>query len=244
MKAPFDRTSGVLSPALEASSGFAPGRDAAEGRSADPTLELVGTLFTLEQLRAAVPDVPQIAMAGRSNVGKSSLINALARRRQLARISSTPGKTRSVNLFRVTPDGFCLTDLPGYGYARRGKQERKAWGMLIETYLKETPLLKAVALLLDCRLPPQEVDRAMVDFARAHNLTLLPVLTKSDKCNQRERAARQKEWAQHLRGVLPLPVSAKTGLGIHTLWAQLRASALPPQPRPTAEERPGVGQDE
>lgn len=236
MKAPLDRTSGL--------SASAPGAEETQARSADPTLELMGTLFTLEQLRAAVPDVPQIALAGRSNVGKSSLINALARRRQLARISSTPGKTRSVNLFRVAPDGFCLTDLPGYGYARRGKKERQAWGMLIETYLKETPLLRAVALLLDCRLPPQEVDRAMVDFARAHNLTLLPVLTKSDKCNQRERAARQKEWAQHLRGTLPLPVSAKTGLGVHALWTRLRAAAAP-EPRSAPDEQspfsPGEG---
>lgn len=213
MNAPSDRTN-TSPPALSVPDAL-------------PTLELEATLFTLEQLRAAVPDADQIALAGRSNVGKSSLINALARRRQLAKISATPGKTRSVNLFRVLPDDFRLTDLPGYGYARRGKEERRIWGTLIETYLRETARLRAVALLLDCRLPPQAVDRAMVDFARAHNLRLLPVLTKADKCSQRERSARQKEWAPMLGGALALPVSAKTGLGLPALWTALREAARP-----------------
>jgi len=189
------------------------------------TLELTATLYTLAQLREALPDVPQLALAGRSNVGKSSLLNALARRRQLAKVSSTPGKTRSVNLFRVIPEGFCLTDLPGYGYARRGKAERRQWGELIENYLTRTPQLRAVVLLLDCRLPPQDSDLAMVDFARAHGLTLIPVLTKADKCNQRERAARQKEWALRLAGQPPLTVSSRSGLGIGTLWERLRRAA-------------------
>ena len=150
-----------------------------------PVLELAATLFTPEQMRAAVPDAPQIALAGRSNVGKSSLLNALAGRRQLARVSSTPGKTRSVNLFKVLPDGFYLADLPGYGYARRSRKERGAWEELIENYLLRNAGLKSVVLLLDCRLPPQESDRLLADFARARGLPVLPVLTKADKCNQR-----------------------------------------------------------
>lgn len=212
----------------------APSHDEA---SRPPTLELAATLFTLEQMRAALPGAVQIALAGRSNVGKSSLINALARRRQLARTSATPGKTRSVNLFRVLPDGFCLTDLPGYGYARRGREERRTWGTLIENCLLQSRGLRAVVLLLDCRLPPQDVDRAMVDFAGAHGLRLLPVLTKADKCNQRERSARQKEWAPMLGGVMALPVSARTGMGLPALWALLREAARsdpreePPAPR-------------
>ncbi|MCH5276779.1 MAG: YihA family ribosome biogenesis GTP-binding protein [Desulfovibrionaceae bacterium] len=216
MNAPSDRTP-LSAPSAEA----APGDDTFRL----PTLELAATLFTPEQLRAALPDTVQIALAGRSNVGKSSLINALARRRQLARVSATPGKTRSVNLFRVVPDGFCLTDLPGYGYARRGKEERRAWGTLIESCLCQSRGLRAVVLLLDCRLPPQAVDRAMVEFARAHALRLVPVLTKADKCNQRERAARQKEWAPMLGGDMALPVSARTGLGLPALWALLRGAA-------------------
>ena len=98
-----------------------------------PTLELLATLYTLDQLKSYVHDRPQIALAGRSNVGKSSLINALARRKKLAKVSSEPGKTRSVNLFEVKPDGFCLTDLPGYGYARRGHEERRSWAELIQS---------------------------------------------------------------------------------------------------------------
>lgn len=236
MNAPSDRTS----PPAASTDGVtsfdrAPSPDKA---SPAPTLELTATLFTPEQLRAAVPDAVQFALAGRSNVGKSSLINALARRRQLAKISATPGKTRSVNLFRALPDGFYLTDLPGYGYARRGKEERRAWGTLIETYLLETERLRAVVLLLDCRLPPQAVDRALVNFARAHRLRLLPVLTKADKCNQRERAARQKEWAPMLAGQLALPVSARTGLGVSALWALLREAAHPDPPEIRSPETP------
>lgn len=194
----------------------------------ESTLELAATLFTREQLKAALADMgdsAQIALAGRSNVGKSSLLNALARRRQLAKVSSTPGKTRSVNLFRAVPEAFYVTDLPGYGYARRGKAERQAWGELIGEYLTATPQLRAVTILLDCRLPPQQADRDMVSFARAHGLPVLAVLTKADKCSQRERETRRKEWAVFLRGEAPLPVSSKTGMGMAKLWELLRAAA-------------------
>lgn len=188
-----------------ASFGRAPSSECApslEKTPPAPTLELAATLFTLEQLRAAVPDAVQLALAGRSNVGKSSLINALARRRQLAKNQRHAGQDAFGQSVPGAADGFYLTDLPGYGYARRGKEERRAWGTLIETYLRETKRLRAVVLLLDCRLPPQAADRAMVDFARVHRLSLLPVLTKADKCNQRERSARQKEWGSHAgRGV-------------------------------------------
>lgn len=195
----------------------------------EPILELTATLYTMDQLRQAAIIVPQLALVGRSNVGKSSLLNALARRRSLAKISSTPGKTRSINLFTVQPDGFCLTDLPGYGYARRSKSERQAWGQLIESYLRETPLLCGVVLLLDCRIPPQESDKLMASFTLSQGLPLIPILTKSDKCSQRERSSRQRDWAPFLRGKLPLPVSARSGLGLGELWARLRASIVWPE---------------
>jgi GTP-binding protein len=168
--------------------------------------------------------MPQIALAGRSNVGKSSLINALARRKKLAKVSSEPGKTRSVNLFRVLPDGFCLTDLPGYGYARRGHEERRNWAKLIQKYLEETPTLKALVLLIDCRIPAQESDRIMADFARSHNLPVIAVLTKADKCTLKERVTQQKIWGNILGGVIPIPVSSVTRLGIDELWEQLRTA--------------------
>ena len=153
-----------------------------------PTLTLEATTFNKPQLQEQLSVLEQrqeaqIALAGRSNVGKSSLVNALARRKQLAKISATPGKTRSINFYRVAPDGFSLVDLPGYGYAKCSQEERKSWAKLIEYYLTNTPTLKALALLLDCRIPPQALDRDLADFARGHGIPLLPVLTKADKSN-------------------------------------------------------------
>lgn len=193
----------------------------------EPTLELLATLYTLEQLENAAHDMPQIALAGRSNVGKSSLINALARRKKLAKVSSEPGKTRSVNLFLVKPDNFCLTDLPGYGYAKRGHEERRNWARLIEKYLEETKTLKALALLIDCRIPTQESDRIMADFAKSKGLPLIAVLTKADKCTLKEISSQQKKWALLTGGEKPVVVSSITRMGINDLWTRLRNAALP-----------------
>lgn len=192
-----------------------------------PELELLATLYTLEQLESAAHDMPQLALAGRSNVGKSSLINALARRKKLAKVSSEPGKTRSVNLFQVRPDGFCLTDLPGYGYARRGHEERRNWAALIQKYLEDTKNLRALVLLIDCRIPTQESDRMMAEFARSRKLPVIAVLTKADKCTLKERAAQQKAWAAILDGQKPVAVSAVTKLGIDELWERLRKAGAP-----------------
>ncbi len=192
-----------------------------------PTLTLEATTFNKPQLQEQLSVLEQrqeaqIALAGRSNVGKSSLVNALARRKQLAKISATPGKTRSINFYRVAPDGFSLVDLPGYGYAKCSQEERKSWAKLIEYYLTNTPALKALALLLDCRIPPQALDCDLADFARVHGIPLLPVLTKADKCTQVERSKRQQEWSRLLNGVMPLPVSSKDMRGIDALWRELR----------------------
>ena len=194
---------------------------AEKSKRPEPTLELLATLYTLEQLEDASHDMPQLALAGRSNVGKSSLINALARRKKLAKVSSEPGKTRSVNLFRVNPDGFCLTDLPGYGYARRGHEERRNWAALIQKYLEQTPTLRALVLLIDCRIPTQESDRVMADFARAKNLPVIAVLTKADKCTLKERSAQQKTWEKILGGERPVVVSSVTRLGLDDNVLQL-----------------------
>ena len=195
-----------------------------------PTLTLEATTFNRQQLQDQLAVLEerheaQIALAGRSNVGKSSLVNALARRKQLAKISATPGKTRSINFYRVDPDGFSLVDLPGYGYARCSQEERKSWAKLIGFYLTGTPSLKALALLLDCRVPPQALDRDLADFARGHGIPLLPILTKADKCSQLERSKRQQEWSRLLDGILPLPVSSKDMRGVDALWAELRRYA-------------------
>ncbi len=185
-----------------------------------PQLILEDTIYLLEQLKCV--DEPQIALAGRSNVGKSSLINALAGRKKLARISSTPGKTQSINYYRVEPWGFYLVDLPGYGYAKASKSDREKWAKLISTYLTDTPGLRGLAVLLDCRVPPQKLDVDLTAYARSIRLPLLPVLTKADKCKQRERAAKQAEWATLLEGVRPIISSSESGLGLNAIWKAMR----------------------
>lgn len=188
------------------------------------SLTLETTAYALDQL-LILPEA-QIALAGRSNVGKSSLINALAGRKKLAKVSATPGKTRSVNFYRVEPQHFYLVDLPGYGYARASHEERRKWAKLLEHYLAGCKTLKALALLLDCRLSPQKIDLELASFARACRLPLLPVLTKADKCKQRERALRQKEWHE-LLAVKPLLTSSSSRLGMEELWRALIEIAAP-----------------
>ena len=197
-------------------------------------VELEATIFTgkqlLDQLRhSGRSGIPQIALAGRSNVGKSSLLNALACRKKLAKVSATPGKTRSVNFYRVggdaCPGDFYLVDLPGYGYARCSREEQQVWIGLIERYLADCADLKALALLLDCRLPPQPADRELAAFALGQKLPLLPVLTKTDKCSRNEQAKRQQEWARLLDGQRPLPVSSLKNTGLEELRAELRRLA-------------------
>ena len=187
-----------------------------------PTLTLETTAYTLVQ----IPDREgaQIAFAGRSNVGKSSLVNALAGRRKLAKVSSVPGKTRSINFYLAEPFGFYLVDLPGYGYARASHEERRAWGKLLHTYLSGNRRLKALAMLIDSRLPPQKLDLDLASFARQCGLPLLPVLTKADKCKQRERSARAAEW-RDIVGVMPVVTSAEKRLGIPALWEALAKAA-------------------
>ena len=195
----------------------------------NPVRTLETTAYTLEQL-ISLPEA-QIALAGRSNVGKSSLINALAGRKKLAKVSSTPGKTRSVNYYRVTPHDFYLVDLPGYGYARASHTEREKWARLLERYLVECASLKALALLLDSRLEPQKLDKNLASFARTNGLNIVPVLTKADKCSQRERANRQNEW-QELLGTRPIVTSSSNRYGIDNLWRALVETAVPQRVAP------------
>ncbi len=191
-------------------------------------LTLIATAYLPSQLPTV--DAPQIALAGRSNVGKSTLVNCLAGRKALARISATPGKTRSLNFYQALAGGYCLVDLPGYGYARCSKAERDKWGRLIEAYLDKTERLRAVAALLDCRLPPQQLDLELVSWLRARRIPVLVVLTKADKCSQKDREARKKEWRELAQPAFPpILFSGKTGLGREALCRVLSEVALSPE---------------
>jgi GTP-binding protein len=131
-------------------------------------------------------DLPEVAFVGRSNVGKSSIINAITNRRHLAKTSSTPGKTRLVNFFLINKDQFYIVDLPGYGYAKVSKTERQSWGKSIEQYLVGRTQLKKVILLVDCRHDPSSDDLLMLDWIRHYGYRIIVVATKADKLNRNE----------------------------------------------------------
>ncbi len=135
------------------------------------------------------PQLPEIAFAGRSNVGKSSLLNALVRRKAFARVSRTPGRTREINFFRVN-EKFMLVDLPGYGYAKISKERKSAWRPLMEGYMRHSPYLRGVVQLLEVRHDPTGDDRTMLDFLADLGVPTLLALTKVDKLNRVERAKR------------------------------------------------------
>jgi GTP-binding protein len=193
---------------------------------------LESTVYTKKQLDQ-VPAAPQVVLTGRSNVGKSSLINCLAGRKGLAKISSTPGKTQSINFYRILPQDYYLADLPGYGYAKVSKEMRRGFGELIEKYLRESVHIKAAGALIDIRLPPQDSDLATVEYLSRLSIALIPILTKADKCTQRERATQQAKWRDILGGVTPVVFSAKTGLGRDVLLAALCRAALGIDPAET-----------
>jgi GTP-binding protein len=142
-------------------------------------------------------DLPEIAFAGRSNVGKSSLLNTLVRRKSFARVSRTPGRTREINFFRVN-NGFLLVDLPGYGYARISKEKKSEWRPMIAAYLKRTSQLRGIVLLLDIRREPTDDDRAMLDFLAEVEVPTIVALTKTDKLTKAAAQARAAEISQAL----------------------------------------------
>jgi len=133
------------------------------------------------------PMWPEIAFAGRSNVGKSSLLNRLVHRKKLARVSNTPGRTREINFFKVN-DAFVLVDLPGYGYARISKEQRAAWRPLIEGYLRRSPQLRGIVHLVDARHEPTADDRQLLDFVSELGIPTIIVPTKIDKLSARQAA--------------------------------------------------------
>ena len=177
-------------------------------------------------------ELPEIAFLGRSNVGKSSLLNALVHRRQLARTSTTPGKTRLVHWYRVERTGgaLCLVDLPGYGYARVGQDERRRWKRLVESYLEKRKALRAAVLLQDLRRDASEDENLLLAWLAEREIPALVALTKCDKLGLGARAARARELAKQLE--LParrvLATSAERGLGIPELWRAIDAELAGP----------------
>ncbi len=125
-------------------------------------------------------DLPEIAFLGKSNVGKSSLINTLMQRKSLARTSQAPGKTQTINYYKVN-DSLYFVDLPGYGYAKVSQELRQKWGKMIERYITTSPTLKLICLLVDIRHEPTENDRLMYDWIKYHGYRVLLILTKADK---------------------------------------------------------------
>jgi GTP-binding protein len=171
---------------------------------------------------------PDVVFMGRSNVGKSSLINRLLGTKNLARTSSTPGRTQSVNFYRIN-ESFYFVDLPGYGYARVPEKIRKGWGPMIEGFLERRGDRIAMAvLLLDARHEPTALDRAMRDWLESREIRYVTAATKSDKLsgNGREKAARRirGEFDATRYGSEPILVSARTGLGIREVWRRLDAA--------------------
>ncbi|WP_456079811.1 ribosome biogenesis GTP-binding protein YihA/YsxC [Mogibacterium sp.] len=133
------------------------------------------------------PSVPEIAFAGRSNVGKSSLLNLLTKRKNLARVSGSPGKTRTINFYRIN-DEFRIVDLPGYGYARVSKSESEKWGAMMESYLENREGLLKVIQLVDIRHKPSAQDVQMYDYLKYFNLDGIVVATKADKVSSNQRS--------------------------------------------------------
>jgi GTP-binding protein len=188
------------------------------------------------------PTFTEVAFAGRSNVGKSSLINALVERRGLVRTSGTPGCTRQVNVFETrAKDGTMLNlvDLPGYGFARRSKGERREWGELIEGYLATRPSLSALCVLVDARRGLEDDDLELIDFVRRGRTAglreVVPVVvaTKADKL-PRSSARSELAKLEAACGVRVTPFSAVTGDGRAELWVRVRKAALGSVPSPEA----------
>jgi GTP-binding protein len=164
---------------------------------------------------------PQIAFAGRSNVGKSSVINALLHRKNLVKTSATPGKTQLINFFIIN-ESFYFVDLPGYGYARVPQAVTDGWAPMIEGYLRESPRLAGVVVLLDSRRDPDERDSRLIEWLRQYDIPAVYALTKADKLNRQESERAKREVSAGLRLSDPLVLtSAKSGQGIRELWAEI-----------------------
>jgi len=169
------------------------------------------------------PDRPEIAFAGRSNAGKSTLVNVLVDRKKAARTSSTPGRTQALNFFLVDRRIY-FVDLPGYGFARAPIAVRKNWRKMVETYLRTRANLKGVVVVVDIRRDASSGDRDLLNWLRNYGIRTIPVLTKADKLSRQAAAARAEILGSELSSLsdsTPVVFSAKTKLGRDLIWGRL-----------------------
>lgn len=167
--------------------------------------------------------LPEFALAGRSNVGKSSFINKMIGRKSMARISSKPGKTQTLNFYKIE-DQLFFVDVPGYGYAKVSKSSREAWSKMIEEYITSRDLLKAVVQIVDLRHPPSDDDCMMYDFLKYYNIPCIVIATKADKIPK-------GKWEKHKKMVRDeldmeahdtmIVFSSETGLGFDAAWKEI-----------------------
>ena len=173
-------------------------------------------------------DKPEVAFAGKSNVGKSSLINALMNRKSYARISATPGKTQTINFYNIN-DEMYLVDLPGYGYARVSEKEKERWGKMIERYLHGSAQLKAVFLLIDIRHDPSANDRMMYKWVVKQGYNPIIIATKLDKIKRsqvQKHVKMLKEGLDLVPGTKVIPFSSQTKQGRDEIWELIEKECL------------------
>jgi len=175
------------------------------------------------------PSLPEVAFLGRSNVGKSSVINTLIGDK-IARTSSTPGRTRSINFFEVRWPGkprpeVIFADLPGYGYAKLSREISQEWPKFIEPYLNDRPTLALCLALVDVNVPPQASDRQLLDFLNASGRDVVLIATKSDRLSTNQLPNALKSLAEAYPTATVIPFSAKTGAGRNEVWNKIRQSA-------------------
>src|SRR5229473_6964358 len=175
------------------------------------------------------PAVPEVAFLGRSNVGKSSVINSLLGSK-VAKTSSTPGRTRSINFFDIRWPGkpqseLIFTDLPGYGYARVSREVSQQWPSFIEPYLKERSCLALCLVLVDVNVPPQQSDRQLLEFLTASGRPFVIVATKSDRLSSNQLQKSMQDIAREYEEARIVAYSAKTGTGREELWREIKLAA-------------------
>lgn len=197
------------------------------------------SLETVCGVTSTLPDSPynEVAFAGKSNVGKSSLINALMNRKALARTSAQPGKTQTINFYNIN-DMMYLVDLPGYGYAKASEEAKAKWGKMIENYLHTSKKLKAVFLLIDIRHDPSANDKTMYEWMVYQGFAPIIIATKLDKIKRSQLQKQLKLIREGLNvkpGTVILPFSAQTKQGREEIWEVIDSLVLP-QEEPETEE--------